>query len=290
MAHILTIQSHVVYGHAGNAAAVFPMQRLGHNVSVLNLLQFSNHTGYGTWGGKAISADELREVFKGLKTVGALKNLDCILSGYMGSLEQVQAIYEFILDVKTNYPKTVYCCDPVMGDERPGLYIKPEVAAFIKSHLVPLADWITPNRFELSHLAGKSLPHVQDVITACTTLFDHHKQGILATSIADQPHMTGLLLMTKEGIYHCETPKYELIHTVHGTGDVTTATFLSHIFNGDTPVVAMEKTANTMQSMAQYTFQNQLTELGLVACQEVIAHPQIIYRTCIKNTSLPIVC
>ena len=278
MAHILTIQSHVVYGHAGNAAAVFPMQRLGHNVSVLNLLQFSNHTGHGTWGGKAISADELNDVFKGLKAVGALNTLDCILSGYMGSLEQAQAIYDFVCEVKSINPHVIYCCDPVMGDERPGLYVKPEIAAFHHSHLVPLANWITPNRFELSQLVNRPVRTVQEAIVACKELFNENKQGILATSIADQSDMTGLLLMTKEGVYHCETPKYELIHTVHGTGDAATATFLGHILNGNTPVEAMEKAINTMHDITQFSFQNQLSELGLIACQEKIMHPSRTFK------------
>lgn len=275
MAHILTIQSHVVFGHAGNAAAVFPMQRLGHQVSVLNLLQFSNHTGYGTWSGKTISVEELKDVFNGLKALGVLNSVDCILSGYIGSLEQAQAIYEFIQEVKSAHPQIIYCCDPVMGDERPGLYVKPDIAAFHRSHLVPLANWITPNRFELSQLVSRPIHTVQEAINACQELLGQNKSGILATSIADQPARTGLLLVTKDVTAHCETPKYELIHTVHGTGDTATATFLGHILNGDLPVKAMEKTANTMQAMTYYTFQNQLTELGIVACQENIANPDL---------------
>jgi len=278
MAHILTLQSHVVYGHAGNAAAVFPMQRLGHQVCVLNLLQFSNHTGHGTWGGGAISADELKSILNGLKQVGVLSKLDCIVSGYIGSLEQAQAIYDFVLEVKADYPHIIYCCDPVMGDERPGMYVKPEIAVFMQSHLVPIADWITPNRFELSHLVGKPIVNLEDAVQACATLLDDKKQGILATSIADQPGMTGLCLMTKEGVYYCETPKYELIHTVHGTGDVTAATFLSHLLNGENAKAAMEKTANTLHDLAQFSFENHLTELGIVACQEEIAHPRQTYR------------
>lgn len=285
MAHILTIQSHVVFGHAGNAAAVFPMQRLGHEVSVLNLLQFSNHTGHGSWGGKAISADELNDVFKGLKAVGALNKLDCILSGYIGSLEQAQAVYDFVREVQSINPQVIYCCDPVMGDERPGLYVKPEIAAFHASHLVPLANWITPNRFELAQLVNRSIHSVQEAVVACKELFNKNKQGILATSIAHHSEKTGLLLMTKEGIYHCEAPKYDLIRTVHGTGDVATATFLGHLFNGNTPIEAMEKTANAMHDMTQFTFQNQLSELGLIACQEKIAHPQGIYRAYIPPSN-----
>lgn len=278
MAHILTIQSHVVYGHAGNAAAVFPMQRLGHDVSVLNLLQFSNHTGHGSYAGSVISVDELKSVFSGFKKIGAVENLDAILSGYMGSLEQAQAIYDFIVEVKSTHPHVIYCCDPVMGDERPGMYIKPEVAAFICSHLVPLADWITPNKFELSQLVNRPVASVKDATTACAELFDQQKKGILATSIANHSDMTGLLLMTHQGVFHCETPKYEVVKTVHGTGDVTAATFLSHILNNDNSVLAMEKTVNTMHEIAQYSYRHQLKELGIIPCQDAIAHPQINYK------------
>lgn len=273
MAHILTIQSHVVYGHAGNAAAVFPMQRLGHQVSVLNLLQYSNHTGHGTWGGKAISEEELRDVFRGLKEMGALNSLDCIVSGYIGSVEQAHAIYDFVQEVKTLAPQVIYCCDPVIGDDRPGLYVKPEIAAFHRSHLVPLANWITPNRFELSQLVNQPLSTIQEIIEACKSLFNQNKQGILATSIANESHKTGLLLTTKESIYHCETPKYDLIRTVHGTGDTATAIFLGNLFNGESPEKAMEKTANALHAITQYSFQKQLTELGIIACQEYIACP-----------------
>lgn len=276
MAHILTLQSHVVYGHAGNAAAVFPMQRLGHEVSVLNLLQFSNHTGYGTWGGHAISAAELKEIFKGLKQVGALTKLDCILSGYIGSVEQAQVIYDFVVEAKADYPKIIYCCDPVIGDERPGIYVKPEVAAFQRSHLVPLADWITPNRFELSQLVNRPIASVHEAITACEEIFNENKQGILATSIADQPGMTGLLLVTKNGAFHCETSQYKLIHTVHGTGDVTAATFMSHILSGDDVVYAMEKTANTLHDITQFTYEQGLTELAIIKCQETIVRPNLL--------------
>jgi pyridoxine kinase len=279
MAHILTIQSHVVYGHAGNAAAAFPMQRLGHQTSILNLLQFSNHTGYGEWGGSAISEEELRDVFGGLKKVGALKQINAIISGYIRSVEQAQAIYDFILEVKDINPSVIYCCDPVMGDERPGLYVKPEVADFHRSHLVPLANWMAPNRFELSQLVGKPIPHVQEAIDACQSLWNENKHGIFATSIANHPDATGLLLVNQAGAFHCETPKYELNRTVHGMGDVTAATLMSHILNGVSPELALEKTANTMHAITHYSFQHQLTELGLIACQDKLVSPELIYQT-----------
>ena len=68
--NILSIQSHVAYGHAGNASAVFPMQRLGHEVWAVNTVQFSNHTGYGSWKGRVFAADMIREVLAGIVARG----------------------------------------------------------------------------------------------------------------------------------------------------------------------------------------------------------------------------
>jgi pyridoxine kinase len=280
MAHILTIQSHVVYGHAGNAAAVFPMQRLGHQVSVLNLLQFSNHTGYGSWGGKAISTEELQHVLNGLKNINVLAELDVIVSGYIGSVEQAHILYDVIVELKQQSSTFIYCCDPVMGDEGRGLYVKPDLAAFIQSHLMHVADWITPNAFELSQLSGMSVSNRTQALQACQSLLQSlpKLQGILATSVAEDKHKnTGMLLATREGVYHCETPKYDLIATVHGTGDVTTATFISHILNGDQPRIAMQKTANTLHDITQYTFEHQLRELAIIQAQKTIAEPRILY-------------
>ena len=62
MKNILAIQSHVVYGHAGNSAAEFPMRRLGANVWPLNTVQFSNHTQYGKWTGCVMPPSHLTEI------------------------------------------------------------------------------------------------------------------------------------------------------------------------------------------------------------------------------------
>ncbi|MFJ5487813.1 pyridoxal kinase, partial [Hansschlegelia beijingensis] len=82
--NILSIQSHVAYGHVGNASAVFPMQRLGHEVWAINTVQFSNHTGYGAWRGPVFPADAIRDVLTGVEERGVLPGCDGALSGYMG--------------------------------------------------------------------------------------------------------------------------------------------------------------------------------------------------------------
>merc|ERR1719238_344499 len=89
--NILSIQSHVVYGAAGNSAAVFPMRRLGVNVWPLNTVQFSNHTQYGRWAGHVFPSQHLAEIVEGIDGVGGLAECDAVLSGYLGSEEQGEA-------------------------------------------------------------------------------------------------------------------------------------------------------------------------------------------------------
>lgn len=278
MAHILTLQSHVVYGHAGNAAAVFPMQRLGHEVSALNLLQFSNHTGYGTWGGSVISAAELRDVLQGLRNIGVWGTLDAIISGYIGNVEQAEVMADMICTMKKQRPQLLYCCDPVMGDVGRGLYIKPELAHFIRTKLLPLADWITPNIFELSQLAQTRVTNIREAMSASQVLVDHYGFGLLATSIADSPTQTGLSLATTREAYYVTTPRYDLRHTVHGTGDVTAASFMSHVLHGDIPRIALEKTASTIHAITRFTFEQGLPELAIIPAQAALLTPQPMFK------------
>lgn len=88
MKNILAIQSHVVYGHAGNSAAEFPMRRLGANVWPLNTVQFSNHTQYGKWTGCVMPPSHLTEIVQGIAAIDKLHTCDAVLSGYLGSAEQ----------------------------------------------------------------------------------------------------------------------------------------------------------------------------------------------------------
>src|ERR1700754_3599978 len=154
--NILSIQSWVAYGHVGNAAAMFPMQRLGHEVFAVNTVQFSNHTGYGAWKGSVFTGDAVREVVTGIEDRGALARCDGVLSGYMGDASIGEAILDAVARVKAANPKALYCCDPVFGDVGRGIFVREGIADFMRERSVPAADIITPNHFELESLAGQA--------------------------------------------------------------------------------------------------------------------------------------
>ncbi len=97
---ILSIQSWVAYGHVGNASAMFPLQRLGAEVWAVNTVQFSNHTGYGSWRGQVFGAEAVREVLQGIEERGVLSRCDAVLSGYMGDAAIGAAILDAVERVK----------------------------------------------------------------------------------------------------------------------------------------------------------------------------------------------
>jgi pyridoxine kinase len=120
MKNILSIQSHTVFGHAGNSAAEFPMRRMGANVWPLNTVQFSNHTQYGHWTGCVMPASHLTDIARGIAEIDRLKDCDAVLSGYIGSAEQGEHILQIVKQVKAANPEAWYFCDPVMGILRRG--------------------------------------------------------------------------------------------------------------------------------------------------------------------------
>ena len=96
MSNILSIQSAVAYGHVGNSAAVFPLQRIGHEVWPVYTVNFSNHTGYGHWTGPMIPASDVAEIITGMDERGALAQVDAVLSGYQGGDDIADVIIDAV--------------------------------------------------------------------------------------------------------------------------------------------------------------------------------------------------
>ena len=224
---VLSIQSHVVFGYAGNTAAVFPLQRLGREVWAINTVEFSNHTGYGSWRGKVLGAELAAELVAGLEERGVLGRCEAVLSGYLGDAACGRAIIDAVKKVKRENPDALYCCDPVMGDTDRGFYVKPDIPAMFRDELLPLADIVCPNQFELEALTGVSINTVNDAVRAVNTL---HEKGVsiaLVTSFREEEGRLGMIASDKTNCFKITTPELPLGYGVAGTGDMTSAIFLS---------------------------------------------------------------
>lgn len=271
MKNVLSIQSHVAYGHAGNSAAVFPLQRAGVNVFPVHTVTFSNHTGYGSWRGPLIPASEVAAVVQGIDERGALERCDALLCGYQGSPEVGQVILDAARLTKERNPRAVFCADPVMGDIDRGFYAAPGIPEFMRDHVVPAADIMTPNLFELQFLTGRTLTTTQEVLEAARELRDRGPQVVLVTSARTNAGTLEMMAVGDQGEFVVDTPVLE--RTFTGSGDLTAATFVTHwLATGDLRAT-LGTTASVVFSVLEQTAASDESELQLVAAQEHIVNP-----------------
>jgi pyridoxine kinase len=270
---ILSIQSHVAFGYVGNSAAVFPLQRLGHEVWPVLTVNFSNHTGYGEWRGPVQSPTDVAAVIDGIEERGALPGISAVLSGYQGDPAVGAVVLDAVARVKAANTQAIYCCDPVMGDVGRGMFVRPGIPEFMRDQVVPAADVITPNHFELNFLAGvEQTATVEDVLAAVDRVRATGPRNVLVTSVVlDDPDTLSLVAVDDDGAWVVTTPHLPI--TPNGGGDVTAAVYLAHLLGSGSTPTALGHTANTLFAILERTLDSGRRELELVASQADIAHP-----------------
>lgn len=280
MKHILSIQSHVAFGHVGNDAAVFPLQRLGFEVIAINTVQFSNHTGYGQWTGQVFDAGHIRDVLTGLQARGVLGHVDALLTGYMGSPE----IADVILETLELLPAgTTWLCDPVMGDVGRGFFVRTGIPEFFRDKALPKAKIITPNQFELEFLTERSIHTLEDAKAACRAAHGMGPSTVLLTSLLHDETPEGAIQMlasSKSGEqFLVTTPMLPLDPAPNGAGDCTAALFLAHTLAGEPLHGTLSKTAASVFALFEETQKAGTRELALIQAQEHFAAPKALMVT-----------
>ncbi len=276
MAAILSIQSAVAYGHVGNSAAVFPMQRLGWEVWPVNTVQFSNHPGYGSRTGQAFTGGQVQGIVDGIAARGVLGECRAVLSGYLGDPAVGGAVLHAVAAVRRANPAALHCCDPVIGDFGPGVYVDPAIPALLRDRCLPQADIATPNQFELGQLTGLPVVTLADAKRAAAALRATMRPGaiVLVTSLlVDSTPPDGLDLLALDGVaaWRLRTPRLPL--AANGAGDTIAALFLVHrLQTGSTPV-ALSAAASATYGLLRRTLEAGSRELLTVAAQEEFIRP-----------------
>lgn len=276
---VLSIQSSVSYGHVGNSAAVFPLQRIGVEVMPVYTVAFSNHTGYGSWRGPLMSGDEVRDIVIGIEERGGLIGVDAVLSGYQGGDSIGDAILDAVDRVKHHSPTALYACDPVLGNAKSGCHVAPEVQRLIKDRVVPRADLITPNQFELGFLTDTTPDTLDSTLDAVDRARDLGPSTVLVTSV-ERPEQSAdvieMLAVTPDGAWIIETPRIPF--KVNGSGDVTAALFTAHVRRSGDAAEALERTTASVYALLERTYAAESRELLLVESQDAYAHPDLRFR------------
>lgn len=288
---VLSIQSSVVYGYVGNKSASFPLQLHGYDVSQVNSVQFSNHTGYGKWKGQVLNAQEAADLFEGLRINGLLHSFSHVLTGYIGSDSFLRKVSETIREMKSKNPSLRYVCDPVMGDHGQ-LYVSEALVPVYRTDIVELADIITPNQFELEILTQLPVTTEEEAFTAMEKL---HNRGVgtvvLSSSSLESEESLLCLASSKD---KCGTKKYRLkiakLDAIFvGTGDLFASSLLTWMDkdNGDLKS-ALEKTVSVVQKVITRTLKHAQSlagpgvrptmgqmELRLIQSKKDIENPQV---------------
>jgi pyridoxine kinase len=277
---VLSIQSSVSLGHVGNAAAVLPLQRLGHEVWPVDTVRFSNHPGHGAWRGRVLAPDEVGEIIAGIEDRGAFARCRAVLSGYLGSAATGRLVGDTVARVKAAADGALYCCDPVIGDSEEGVYVADDLARLFATDLVPAADIVVPNAFELAHITGRPVTGVEAALAAADTLRALGPECVVVTSLAGSGAETpagedagalATLAVDDGGAWVVETPR--LATAAKGAGDVLAALFLGHHLNGRDSAGALADAVSSVFAVLAATAAAGADELSLVAAQESLAAP-----------------
>ncbi|XP_029434080.1 pyridoxal kinase [Rhinatrema bivittatum] len=302
---VLSIQSHVVRGYVGNKAAAFPLQVLGFEVDTVNSVQFSNHTGYTHWKGQVLNADELHELYDGLK-LNNVNQYDYVLTGYTRDKSFLAMVVDIVQELKCQNPKLVYVCDPVMGDKWNGegsMYVPKDLLPVYKEKVVPVADIITPNQFEAELLTGRKIRTQQEALEVMDMLHDMGPETVVITS-SDLPAPLGSDYLIALGSQkktktngttiteriRMEIPKVDAVFV--GTGDLFAAMLLAWTHQHPNNLkMACEKTVSAMQLVLQRTIQSAKAlagkgnkpssaqlELRMVQSKKDIENPELIIK------------
>jgi pyridoxine kinase len=276
--NILSLQSAVVFGHVGNSSAVFPLQRLGAEVWPIDTVQFSNHPGYGDHTGAVTPPETIRALVDGIEARGALFACDALLSGYIGDPGTGAALLHAASRLRGCNPRALWCCDPVIGDDGPGIYVRAGIDSFFRDQAVPQADLLTPNQFELSHLTGLPCTTLAQARQAAGALLARMKPGgaqaLLVTSLRteDTPaDSLDLLSVTPHACHRLRTPRLAI--AANGAGDAIAALFLFHMLRTGQAHLAMEQAASSVHGLLSATLAAGRRELLIVAAQNQFVSP-----------------
>ncbi|MGR5065162.1 pyridoxal kinase PdxY [Photobacterium sp. DNB22_13_2] len=275
MSGILSIQSHVVYGKAGNSSAVFPLQRMGFDVWPIHTVQFSNHTQYKEgWTGRAFNANDITQLIDGIENIEKLQQCEAVLSGYQGNSEQCMAVMETVKRVKRHNPNAIYVCDPVMGDPEKGCIVAPGVAEALINDVMPTADVIVPNQYELAQFVGFDINTIKDAIRACQLTLEKGPKVVLVKHLnSGSADMFTMMMATEGGVWLAERPYLPFTKQPVGVGDLISSLFTGSYLSTHDARMAFEQCNNASYAVLDKTYQCNEWELQTIAAQDGIVNP-----------------
>ncbi|MDE2005744.1 MAG: pyridoxal kinase [Rhodospirillales bacterium] len=279
MMQILSLSSAVAAGHVGNSGIVFALQRLGAEIVRVDTVRYSNHPGHGDFAGRAADGAELDALIAGLARHGALAACRAMLSGYLGTVAAGEAALAALGHVRAAGPDRLYCCDPVFGDDGPGLYVQPDIVAFLQNRALPAADIATPNGFEAERLTAIPIDGWDAARRAAAALAGGLRGAgprvAVITTVPAGAGRIGMVAVAGARAWRLALPRLAL--RANGAGDLFAALFLFHLLNDKDAGAALSAAASALAGVVRRTVALDARELALIAAQDELAAPSRIY-------------
>ncbi|MFP6728952.1 MAG: pyridoxal kinase PdxY [Alphaproteobacteria bacterium] len=271
--NVLSIQSMVSYGHVGNSAATLPLQRLGIGVWPVHTTHLSNHLGHPSWRGGPADTAVVADIVAGIGELGVLGECDALLSGFLGSASLGAVVSDALDALRAVNPEALFALDPVIGDDGNEIYVPGGVPEYLRDVLLPRADIITPNRYEVEYLTGRRITGIEDALAGMAELRERGPGLVVATSIPDANDAGAVITLAAddEAAWLVRSPRLET--AVHGAGDVFSALFLGHTLHGVAPGEALSLTVSSLHAVLAATAEAGAREMLLVETQDALAKP-----------------
>lgn len=236
---VITVQSQLVYGHAGNSAAVPPLRALGLRVAEVPTTLLSNAPFYSTLRGRMLPADWLAELLQGASERGLPERARALVSGYFGTVDNGQVFAQWARRVLADNRQLEYWLDPVIGDTHTGPYVEPALEAVFREQLLPLATVVTPNAFELGRLTGRDALGQDDAIAAARELLQRGPRWVIAHSVQGEPGQLVTLAVSADAVWRWSSEHLPV--DVAGTGDVLLALAMAFVLRGEPMPMAISR-------------------------------------------------
>lgn len=259
----LILSSYIAAGRIGGGAQQIALAVSGIDPVLVPTVMLGASPAKGGRG-RATDPELFQQLLDGVEGQGVLARLDLLITGHFSLPEQVLLACATIEKARASSRQLIVIVDPVLGDSPKGLYVIPEVAQVLAARLVPLADWLTPNLWELSHLTGREIADAAGAAAAVQAL----GKSALVTSAPAGAGEIGLLCCEPTGatlIAHGRVAR-----APNGTGDLVTAMFGAGLVEGLEPSAAAERAA---RAVAQALAASDGDDLPLIALGERLVRP-----------------
>lgn len=268
---IISIQSQVVHGHVGNSAAVLPMQAHGLNVAAVPTTLLSNHPGFETMRGRVLEPELVGDLLRGVEERGLIETSRYIVSGYLGSRANGEVVAAFVKRARQLNPDIIYICDPVMGDAHLGVFVADQVIECLCDELVPLADLLTPNQFEVGLIVGSQPSTWRELEAAVVQIQARRGARVVVTGCTLADTSAGSLeniVFDGKNRTRLTSPRLPMVPV--GTGDLYTGLLTAKLARGDTLVEAARRAATTVLDILERTMAENEHEMQLASVIETL--------------------